>query len=179
MKYDKSLLTSLGKHYAPTDFVFFWGHTSHSPEVGKTCLSQWYPCHFEVGRVAYNSAEQFMMAEKARLFGDAAVWHDIMQATDPKVIKQLGRKVSHFDQHQWVAHCCQIVVRGNLAKFSQNKPLRDYLLGTEGRILVEASPYDTVWGIGLSQDAPEACVPQLWRGENLLGFSLMEVRDWL
>lgn len=120
-----------------------------------------------------------MMAEKARIFGDDDAWQQIMASHDPMTIKKLGRKVRNFNAYVWKKNCQEVVKRGNLAKFSQILELKEYLLGTGDKILVEASPKDTIWGIGLPEDAPEVCNPHLWQGENLLGFTLMEVRDML
>ena len=179
MKYNVDSLLQSNKTYSRDDFVFFWGHTDRKEDVNKSCLSQWYMCSFVVDNVSYNCAEQFMMAEKARIFGDDDTWQQIMASYDPMTIKKLGRKVRNFNAYVWKKNCQQIVKRGNLAKFSQNQKLLEYLLGTGDKILVEASPKDTIWGIGLAEDASEASNPRLWQGENLLGFALMEVRDML
>lgn len=179
MKYNVDSLLQSNKTYSRDDFVFFWGHTDRKEDVNKSCLSQWYMCSFVVDNVSYNCAEQFMMAEKARIFGDDDTWQQIMASYDPMTIKKLGRKVRNFNAYVWKKNCHQIVKRGNLAKFSQNQKLLEYLLGTGDKILVEASPKDTIWGIGLAEDASEASNPRLWQGENLLGFTLMEVRDML
>ena len=179
MKYNVGSLLQSNKTYSRDDFVFFWGHTDRKEDVNKSCLSQWYMCSFVVDNVSYNCAEQFMMAEKARIFGDDDTWQQIMASYDPMTIKKLGRKVRNFNAYVWKKNCQQIVKRGNLAKFSQNQKLLEYLLGTGDKILVEASSKDTIWGIGLAEDASEASNPRLWQGENLLGFALMEVRDML
>ena len=179
MKYNVDSLLQSNKAYSRDDFVFFWGHDDREFNVGKSCLSQWYMCSFVVDNVSYNCAEQFMMAEKARIFGDDDTWQQILASYDPMTIKKLGRKVRNFNAYVWKKNCQQIVKRGNLAKFSQNQKLLEYLLGTGDKILVEASPKDTIWGIGLAEDASEASNPRLWQGENLLGFALMEVRDML
>ena len=179
MKYNVDSLLQSNKTYSRDDFVFFWGHTDRKEDVNKSCLSQWYMCSFVVDNVSYNCAEQYMMAEKARIFGDDDTWQQIMASYDPMTIKKLGRKVRNFNAYVWKKNCQQIVKRGNLAKFSQNQKLLEYLLGTGDKILVEASPKDTIWGIGLAEDASEASNPRLWQGENLLGFTLMEVRDML
>ena len=179
MKYNVDSLLQSNKAYSRDDFVFFWGHADRKEDVNKSCLSQWYMCSFVVDNVSYNCAEQFMMAEKARIFGDDDTWQQIMASYDPMTIKKLGRKVRNFNAYVWKKNCQEVVKRGNLAKFSQNQKLLEYLLGTGDKILVEASPKDTIWGIGLADDASEASNPRLWQGENLLGFALMEVRDML
>lgn len=164
--------------YSAEDFVFFWGHSDRlDAGIGKQCLSQWYPSPFFVGGVSYNCAEQYMMAEKAFVFGDEKAWHEIMSSYNPMTMKKLGRKVRNFNTYVWNINCDEIVKTANLAKFSQNTKLKDFLLSTGDKIIVEASPYDTIWGIGLNADTPEVCNPSRWRGENRLGFILMEVRD--
>lgn len=120
-----------------------------------------------------------MMAQKANVFGDEEVMNQILAETDQMTIKRLGRLVKNYDDSVWTERRFQIVVEGNLAKFSQNEDLRHFLLSTGDKILVEASPKDTIWGIGFDEFAPEATNPALWNGENLLGFALMEVRDRL
>lgn len=94
-------------------------------------------------------------------------------------MKKLGRKVRNYDDVTWKEKRFDVVVKGNIAKFSQNEKLQNFLLSTGDKILVEASPKDTVWGIGLDESSPEAIQPSKWKGDNLLGFALMEVRDIL
>ena len=120
-----------------------------------------------------------MMAGKAELFGDQEIREQILKCSDPKQIKTLGRKVRNFDQVVWDKFKYAIVLNGNWCKFSQNRPLREFLLSTGDSVLVEASPYDNIWGIRLSASSPDAQNPLKWRGQNLLGFALMEVRDEL
>jgi ribA/ribD-fused uncharacterized protein len=164
----------------PVKYLFFWGHTRPAEAaVGKECFSQWYPAPFTVEGDTYATAEHYMMAEKARLFGDEATRALILQATHPDQAKKLGRRVQNFDETRWNAVRFEVVVRGNVAKFSQHPELRQYLMQTAPRVLVEASPVDAIWGIGLAQDHPKAANPGEWRGLNLLGFALMEVRDQL
>ncbi len=119
------------------------------------------------------------MAGKAELFGDQEIRKQILACSNPKEIKALGRKVQGFDQEVWDRFKYAIVLNGNWCKFSQNRDLREFLLSTGDSILAEASPYDSIWGIRLSADSPEAQDPMKWRGQNLLGFALMEVRDEL
>lgn len=179
MNYNVDSILHGSRTYSREDFVFFWGHTARESGIGKTCLSQWYMCQFMVDDVCFNCAEQYMMAEKARIFGDVDTWRRIMASYDPMTIKKLGRKVRNFNAYVWERNRREVVKRGNLAKFGQNPQLMEFLLGTEDKVLVEASPKDTIWGIGLAEDAAEVCNPRLWKGENLLGFTLMEVRDML
>jgi ribA/ribD-fused uncharacterized protein len=120
-----------------------------------------------------------MMAEKAKLFGDEDVRVQILGTRTPKAAKELGRQVRNFDEQVWADARFRLVVEGKVAKFSQNRELGDYLLGTRERVLVEASPSDCIWGIGLAADSAEAMNPERWRGLNLLGFALMEARQRL
>lgn len=159
-------------------FLFFWGHTVKG-EITKSCFSQWFTGKFEENGIVYKTAEHYMMAGKARLFNDAEILEKILQASTPNQVKALGRKVKNFDPNVWNEHKYEIVKQGNLLKFSQNNKYKDFLLSTGDKILVEASPYDTVWGIGMLETDPRAENPLLWNGENLLGFALMEVRDEL
>ena len=179
MKYNVDSIIGCGKVLQREDFVFFWGHIARAEKQTKACLSQWFPCSFLVNDIYYNCAEQFMMAEKARLFHGEDALQKIMQAYDPMEQKKLGRRVQGYDDAMWKTCCFEAVVRGNVAKFSQNLKLRDYLISTRDKILVEASPKDAVWGIGLEENSPDAINPKRWQGTNLLGFALMEVRDIL
>ena len=120
-----------------------------------------------------------MMAAKAELFGDKEIRKEILNISEQKKMKSLGRKVKNFDQNVWDKFKYSIVLNGNWCKFSQNRELREFLLSTGDKILVEASPYDSIWGIRISASSPEAKNPMKWRGQNLLGFALMEVRDEL
>lgn len=159
-------------------FLFFWGHHSSADgRITKSCLSQWYECSFTVDGVTYHTAEQYMMAQKAKLFRDEDIFQKIMSASDPKEYKRLGRCVRDYDDSVWAANRVAIVTMGNIHKFRQNEQLARFLRQTGNKILVEASPYDCVWGIGLSADTPSIYDPTTWRGTNLLGFSLMAVRD--
>lgn len=161
------------------EFLFFWGHRQKGHDLGKSCLSQWYPARFELKGELYLSAEHFMMAEKAFLFGDEDTRARILATSSPAEAKALGRQVRGFDSHLWEARCFDIVVQGNEAKFSQNDALGQFLIATGNRILVEASPLDLIWGIGLAEDNPLAGRPEHWPGLNLLGFALMKVREHL
>ncbi|CCH31500.1 hypothetical protein BN6_42130 [Saccharothrix espanaensis DSM 44229] len=157
--------------------MFFWGHTPSAPDrVGKECLSQWWEGAFTVDGRSYRTAEHFMMAGKADLFGDAGIAERVLAARTPGEAKALGREVRGFDPATWEAHRLDIVVRGNLAKFTAHDTAREFLLSTGERLLVEASPVDRVWGIGLAADDERATDPAAWQGLNLLGEALMEVR---
>ncbi|ARU56671.1 putative ABC transporter periplasmic component [Oleiphilus messinensis] len=159
-------------------YVFFWGHRKSSA-VTKTCFSQWYEAPFQKEGVLYPTAEHFMMAAKAQLFGDSQTRERIFKAKTPGEAKRLGREVNGFDEAIWTAERFNLVVAGNMAKFSQHPELLSYLLGTGERVLVEASPLDKIWGIGLAADDPLASSPDVWPGLNLLGYALMEVRSRL
>ncbi|MFK7738842.1 MAG: NADAR family protein [Planctomycetota bacterium] len=161
-----------GTQIVTTDeFVFFW-----KPPAP---FGQWTRSHFDVDGVTYTHAEQYMMAEKARLFGDDEMLQRILAAEDPSTQKKLGQRVRGFDEAVWLAQRMDIVVRGNRAKFSQSAKLLRILCETGRRTLVEASPMDFIWGIGLRADDPRAFDRAQWRGENLLGEALMVVRGEL
>jgi ribA/ribD-fused uncharacterized protein len=158
-------------------YRFFWGHRERGTgELSERCLSQWWPCRFNVAGQEYRSTEQFMMAGKARLFSDAATLERILATDDPKEAKALGRQVQGYREEAWDAVRFELVTLGNVAKFGQDARLKGYLLGTGDEVLVEASPVDTVWGIGLAQSDARAREPRAWRGANLLGFALMRAR---
>ncbi|MEM6724584.1 MAG: NADAR family protein [Bacteroidota bacterium] len=159
-------------------YLFFWGHTPKSEQgVDKSCFSQWFARAFEHGGVTYFTAEHWMMAEKARLFEDQEALTEILKADHPAKAKNWGRKVKGFDQQTWEAHRFEIVVQGNVLKFGQHEDLCTFLLQSGERVLVEASPRDRIWGIGMGQNNPAVEHPEQWRGRNLLGFALMEARD--
>lgn len=162
-------------------FLFFWGHQpSENGLISKSCFSQWWVGHpFVVNDIEYKTAEHWMMAGKARLFDDQENLKKILDCESAATAKKLGRAVHNFDSKIWDANCCEIVKKGNLYKFGQHPELAAFLLKTNNRILVEASPVDTIWGIGLKKDSPDAMYPEKWKGTNYLGFVLMEVRDEL
>ncbi len=147
--------------------------------MGPGCFSQWWPSPFTVDGITYATAEHWMMAGKARLFDDAEAERRVLDASHPKQAKDAGRTVRGFDEETWLRHRFSLVVEGNVHKFGHHPELRDYLLGTGSRVLVEASPVDRVWGIGLAADDERAADPARWRGLNLLGFALMEARQRL
>ncbi|NWC00542.1 NADAR family protein [Pseudomonas gingeri] len=159
------------------DYLFFWGHQRSKKGITASCFSQWYNAEFIVEGQRYPTAEHFMMAQKAALFGDQEVRAQVLLAPTPNVAKALGRNVRGFNDELWLQHRYAIVVQANQAKFSQNPELNAFLKETGSRIIVEASPVDSIWGIGLAQDDENANNPNQWRGLNLLGFALMQVRD--
>lgn len=178
MKYSIAIIKDMARRIG-TPIIYFWGHHPGANKITATCMSQWYECRFVMDGVQYHTAEQYMMAAKARLFGDDMAWQAIMEASTPQEYKKWGRKVKNFDSATWNAHKFGIVVAGNIAKFSQNPHLKSFLLSTGNAILAEASPYDAVWGIGMDIKQAEKAGPEAWQGENLLGLALMEVRDML
>ncbi|MDH2391329.1 NADAR family protein [Streptomyces sp. HNM0663] len=161
-------------------YLHFWGHAPRKDgRIGASCLSQWWPSPFVVDGVRYATAEHWMMAEKARLFADADAERMALEATSPGAAKTAGRLVRGFDERIWKRERFAIVRTGSLHKFGRHADLRDFLLATGDRVLVEASPRDRVWGIGLTATDERAHDPARWRGLNLLGFALMEARDAL
>lgn len=179
MKYDIHSILERYDSGESLEFLFFWGHHSKPDRMTKACLSQWYPSSFEVDGVEYNCAEQFMMAEKARVFNDLETRNKIMLSSSPKEIKTLGREVRNFNADIWSSASKDVVVKGNLHKFEQNAEMLEFLKTTGNKIIVEASPCDTIWGIGMSERDDGVLNPHNWKGSNLLGFALMEVRDKL
>jgi ribA/ribD-fused uncharacterized protein len=175
--HELKLRISKGQRFS---YLMFWGHRS-SPDgrITKTCLSQWFESPFELNGEIYQTSEHWMMASKARLFGDHEVSIQILKASDPQTVKELGRAVKNFDDRVWKANRRRLVTEGNIAKFEQNEKLKSFLLSTCGIVLVEASPVDSIWGIGLIADDERAKDPMMWQGENLLGFALMDVREKL
>jgi ribA/ribD-fused uncharacterized protein len=178
---------------ARIEYLHFWGHRPRPDgQVSASCLSQWWPSPFTVDGETYATAEHWMMAGKARLFGDTEALARVLAAGHPSQAKKAGRLVRGFDEETWARERFGIVVEGSVHKFAADDELRAFLLGTGersemgvppaegwGRVLVEASPVDRVWGIGLTADDPAAEDPERWRGPNLLGFALMEARERL
>ncbi|MER7835251.1 NADAR family protein [Streptomyces sp. NPDC096040] len=161
-------------------YLHFWGHRPRPDgQLSASCLSQWWPSRFVVDGVEYATAEHWMMAGKARLFGDADAESRVLAATHPADAKKAGRLVRDFDEAIWERERFDVVARGSVHKFAAEPALREFLLGTGDRVLVEASPVDRVWGIGLAATDSGAEDPERWRGLNLLGFALMEARERL
>ena len=180
MIYDRSWLETEFRAKRHKTFAFFWGHQpSRDGSITAACFSQWWPSPFTSAGRIYPTAEHWMMAGKARLFGDEETAENIRAASSPREVKELGRQARGFDETRWNEAKRGIVVEGNFEKFRQNPPLGEFLLSTGEAIIVEASPVDRVWGTGLAVDGERATNPTLWRGANLLGFALMEVRDRL
>jgi ribA/ribD-fused uncharacterized protein len=160
-------------------YVLFWGHQDKKGKTTKSCLSQWYDSPFVEGGTKFLTAEHYMMHAKALLFSDLAAATKVLSAKTPGEAKAIGREIQNFDEEQWLKNRFEIVVNANLAKFSYNSELRQFLISTGDRVLVEASPVDKIWGIGLAKDDPLAENPTDWQGLNLLGYALMEVRSQL
>lgn len=180
MKYSVDVVCDNFRKKLKMKYIFFWGHSpSYDGSITKSCLSQWYDCKFIVDGIEYHTAEQYMMSQKALLFGDVKINQEIMQANHPKQFKDMGRRISGFNEKIWNDNKVDIVIQGNYAKFSQNPELKAFLTGTYNSILVEASPCDRIWGIGISEMDKNINNPLKWNGENLLGFCFMEVRDML
>lgn len=159
------------------NFIFFWSHNEE--RHGEVAVfSNWFPASFvDDGGVRYSSVEQYMMKMKAELFSDTDIGEQIMKTNDPKKVKSLGRKVKNFDVSVWEQHALDIVAKGCYYKFKQNEKLKRILLGTQDKTLVEASPYDKIWGIGLSADNPLAWSRDTWLGTNWLGEALCRARE--
>ena len=149
--------------------VFFW----------EGVFSQWHKAPMTIDGIEYNSCEQYMMHQKALLFDDEIIADLIMQEKNPREQKKYGRMIKNFDKALWDKNCLAIVYEGNLAKFKQNNDLRAVLLLTDNRIMVEASPLDHIWGIGLDENAEGIDDPSYWLGLNLLGQALTLVKNQL
>ena len=151
------------------EFEFFW--EKESP------FSQWYKSKFYADGLCFVTAEQYMMFHKAILFGDIETAAQIMRADDAEKQKKLGRKVKNFDEDTWAKHSIRIVYEANRYKFTQNTFLFETLISKENKIIVEASPYDKTWGVGLAADNPLITSPKQWPGKNQLGYILTMLRD--
>ena len=169
MQYSKDEITSQQK--LDLEFVNFW----HNGDDHFN--SQWQISDFLVDTHRYFCTEQYMIAEKARVFRDRKRRMKIMETTNLMEMKALGRKVKKFRSKTWDKMKYSVVLNANYYKFSQNKEMRNRLLNINDRVIVEANPTDIIWGIGLAKNDSEASNPKVWLGLNLLGFALMEVRD--
>ncbi len=163
------------------DYLFFWGYEAGEKEgeVGKSCFSQWHDSPFELDGFVWPTAEHYMMAQKAIIFKDSQSLQMIKNTNSPREAKALGRMVKNFDNKIWDKHKYEVVLLANIAKFTAHPELKEFLLSTGDDIIVEASPYDRVWGIGLDQTDPRCNDPKKWMGENLLGYVLMHARELL
>lgn len=155
--------------YDFSDFEFFWSNDSP--------FSQWHKAEFALNGTKYSSAEQFMMAKKAELFGDKDIKAKILSTNNVRKQKELGRQVSGFEESIWNQHKMKIVYIANNLKFNQNPKLKQLLLDSEGKYIVEASPVDAIWGIGIAPKDPRRFDKSKWRGQNLLGKVLTQLRE--
>ena len=151
----------------------------HNPDEENGYLSNWYPVKFTVDSVAFSSMEQFMMHKKAVYFGDYNIAKRILASNDVAYIKELGRLVSNYNESYWNGIRQIVVFEGLLAKFSQNESLKKQLKATNGSVLAECAVKDRIWGIGLSMNDPNRLDINRWKGQNLLGYTLMMVRERL
>lgn len=149
----------------------------HNPDEENGYLSNWYLSDFTIDNRTFSSMEQYMMYHKAEYFHDKDIARRILKTKDVATIKKLGRQVSNYNENQWNGVRQLIVYEGLFAKFSQNKHLRDKLLSTSDSVLAECAVHDTIWGIGLSMTDPNRFDVNCWKGQNLLGYSLMMVRE--
>jgi ribA/ribD-fused uncharacterized protein len=150
-------------------YVFFWGSE----------FSNWDDCRFKYKNLNFYSTEQAFMYEKALHFGDIETAEEIIKTPHPKTCKELGRMVKNFNAEEWSKVSYDIMVDVNYAKYKQNIRHRALLIATEDKIIVEASPFDTIWGIGLHWRDDKVLDEANWLGQNLLGKALMRVRDEL
>lgn len=151
----------------------------HNPNEENGYLSNWYLSDFSGDGIIFSSMEQYMMYQKAVCFQDKEIAAQILQTRDVAQIKALGRSVSGYDDNHWNGIRQIVVYKGLMAKFSQNEELKEQLLGTKSALLAECAVRDKIWGIGLSMKDPDRLDKTKWRGQNLLGYSLMMVREQL
>lgn len=154
-------------YYETDTHIYFYG----------SIFSQWAGRSFELDGDLFNCCEQYMMYKKAKLFGDKESAHKIWSACDPAKQKALGKKVKNFDKDKWEAIARDVVYDANYAKFTQNEDCLKELMASGDKIIVEASPYDCIWGIGMSCDDPGVTDEKNWRGTNWLGEAIMKVRE--
>lgn len=149
----------------------------HNPDEVNGYLSNWYLANFIVDGIEYSSMEQYMMHQKAVMFNDNNIAEQIMNTTNVGKIKALGRSILNYNDTMWNGVRQVIVYKGLLEKFRQNSKLREQLLSTGNDILAECAVQDIIWGIGLSMSDTKRYELESWKGQNLLGFSLMLVRE--
>jgi ribA/ribD-fused uncharacterized protein len=168
-KYSRQSLVDAIESGESFDYELFYG--GH--------CSQWARSPILIDGVHYPTAEHYMMVQKALTFDDTKALSIILDTDSPFVAKMAGRSVKNYDDTVWAAVRYEHVLIANRAKFTQNEEFFQYLINTENKVLVEASPTDTIWGIGLPESSEDCLDPRKWRGENLLGFVCMQVRDEL
>ena len=140
-------------------------------------LSNFYIAPFIIDNKNYDSVERYMHYQKALLFNDLITAEKIYKCSTPYQCKQLGRQVKNFKENIWNLNKEKIVYDGVYNKFKQNIYLKNKLLSTKSKILVEASPYDRIWGIGYNETIALENIEK-W-GSNLLGKILNNVRKEL
>ncbi len=148
------------------NYVFFW----------NGIYSQWDFWNMTIDGITFNCCEQYMMYQKAVFFEDYEIARRILHEVSPREQKSLGRQIKGFDREKWDKACVGFVFKGNYAKFTQNEVLKRELLETGDRILVEASPKDFIWGIGMHEDDAGVENPGNWKGTNLLGWTITLVK---
>ena len=151
----------------------------HNPDEENGFLSNWYLSEFVIDDIKFSSMEQYMMFQKAKYFHDEIIAKEILETDDVSIIKQLGRKVSNYNESYWNGIRQIVIYEGLHAKFSQNNNLKKLLLETKDAILAECALKDRIWGIGLTMDDPKRFDMDKWNGQNLLGYALMMVRERL
>ena len=151
----------------------------HNPDEENGYLSNWYFSPFYVNHILFSSMEQFMMYQKAVYFKDNKIATEILDTDDFKHIKELGRQVLNYNDHIWNGIRQIVVYQGIYEKFIQNPDLKELLLNTQDALLAECAVKDKIWGIGLSMNGPDRFDPSKWKGQNLLGYTLMMVREQL
>lgn len=148
------------------NYEFFWGGI----------YSNWAPSDIVVGDKTFNCVEQYMMYKKAEVAGDTESMQAVMNTQMPNEQKAIGRRIKNYDDAKWAAVRYEIVKEAIRAKFTQHADLKEKLLASGNKHIVEASPYDVVWGIGMGEDHPDRFDESKWRGDNLLGKCIMDVR---
>lgn len=149
----------------------------HNPDEENGYLSNWAISYFTVDGITFSSVEQYMMYQKAICFYDSETAHKILETDDVAEIKKFGRQVSNYKDDIWSEVRQDVVYKGLFAKFEQNEDLKEQLKSTGNTILAECAVYDKIWGIGLSMTDPNRFDQSKWKGKNLLGYTLMKVRD--
>lgn len=162
------------------DYIFFFdSKPSNDGNITSACFSEWWPSKFTENGITYRTAGHYLLSWKAKLFSDVKTANEIIEKRFPKDVKALAKHIINFDSSVWKEYRYDIMKQGNYLKFSQNSALRQFLLSTGNSTIAAANPTDKVWGIGLAAHDSNAYKAQLWPGENLLGFALMQVRDEL
>ena len=149
----------------------------HNPQEENGYLSNWFESSFKIDNIEFVSMEQYMMYEKAVLFNDMEIAAQILKLSDAATVKSLGRAVRNYNDVLWNGVRQIVIYKGLIQKFSQNESLKKQLLETSPHILAECAVNDKIWGIGLSMKDENRFNMKKWSGHNLLGFTLMQVRN--